>query len=77
MTRYSIHGHQLTGTVFETSCGDCGMPTISADEFHPYEACKVYLRTHDSRAVERVIEPLFRVYLADRREPANGQARPE
>lgn len=60
MTRYSIHGHRLTGRVFTSKCGDCGMDTISEDEFHPYEACEVFKRTHDSREVEKALAPLFR-----------------
>jgi hypothetical protein len=64
VNRYSIHGHRLTGRVFETKCHECGMPTISADEFHPWEACVTFKRTHDSREVERALEPLFRARSA-------------
>lgn len=59
MKRRSIHGGWLTGSVFKTKCHDCDMPTLAADEFHPYEACEEFKRTHDSRTVEPLLERLY------------------
>jgi hypothetical protein len=73
--RYSIHGHRLTGRVFTSKCHDCGMPTISPDEFHPYAACEAFRETHDSREVERVIEPLFRRHLLSLKARGTAEAR--
>ena len=63
MERYDIRGNKLTGSIFESKCGECGMPTLSEAEFHPYEACKIYKRTHDSRDVWLAIVPLMRARL--------------
>lgn len=62
MRRRSIHGTWLTGSVFKTKCHDCGMPTLAADEFHPYEACREFKWSHDSRTVEPLFEGWWAVH---------------
>lgn len=60
MKRYDIHGNELTGKIHTSKCFDCGMGTVGAAEFHPYEACEEFKRSHDSRKVWRAIMPLYR-----------------
>lgn len=60
MKRYSIHGDQYQSSIQTSRCAECGMGTIDANEFHPWEACEEFKRTHDSREVWKAIMPLFR-----------------
>lgn len=60
MTRYDIHGNELSQVLLVTRCYDCGMGLVHASEFHPYRACEMFKATHDSRAVWTAIMPLLR-----------------
>ena len=73
--RYSIRGYRMEGSIFASECGDCGMPTLGQDEFHPYEACAAYKDTHNSVYVERLIEPLYRQRILNDPAVSNQESR--
>jgi hypothetical protein len=63
MKRYDPNGNQIATSPLEmTECDECGMPVYGM-EFHPYEACEVYKRTHDSREVWKALMPRIRERL--------------
>ena len=35
----------------DLKCHDCGMPLEHVGQFHPWEACRLFERTHDSSVV--------------------------
>lgn len=65
MTRRSIDGGWIYGNHFSSKCEECGMPTLGLQEFHPYEACVEFKRTHDSRTVEPLLERLWAASYQD------------
>lgn len=35
----------------DLKCHECGMPLEYVGQFHPWEACRIFERTHDSSVV--------------------------
>ncbi len=56
LLRFTFDGRELPRLTEESRCGSCGMTTWDGAEWHPYEACEVYERTHDSREVWRALQ---------------------
>lgn len=75
MNSIDLDGNGITARTNTTRCGECGMPTLSHREFHPYEACEIFKATHDSREVRAVLRRLF-LEMHDRR-AARSQGDPE
>lgn len=55
--RYDLNGNPLPRPhILTTRCEECHMPLTAYAEFHPYEACVEFKRTHDSRTVLAMLE---------------------
>lgn len=53
--RIDIRGDRIANVFHVSKCHDCGMGTCDAAEYHPWLACQVFKRTHDSREVWRAL----------------------
>lgn len=55
LPRIDIRGNVIDNRIHVTRCAECGMGCVDAAEWHPWEACEVFKRTHDSREVWRML----------------------
>jgi len=53
--RITIRGGLIRNRIQHDRCADCGMGLCDPLEYHPYLACEVFKRTHDSREVWRAL----------------------
>jgi uncharacterized OB-fold protein len=65
--RYDFDGNLLHEKIHVTKCGSCGMGLVSAREYHPFEACEEFERTHDSRKVWRMLRPMLALHLEEKK----------
>ncbi len=56
--RVRIDGTPITNVIQDDKCFDCGMGLCDPREWHPYVACEVFRRTHDSRKVWSALRDL-------------------
>ncbi len=65
MKRYRLDGTTIEANVLKSKCYECGMPTLAPDEFHPYEACVEFKKSHDSGTVEPLLRRLMTASLEE------------
>lgn len=61
--RYRIDGTPITNVIQHDKCFECGMGLCDPREYHPWEACEEFKRSHDSRKVWRLLRPMLALHL--------------